>query len=239
MTMTNININNCNHMYTINQRPPYNINTDIYNININITYAQDLSASQAGGPSAPPDASQAGASGSAVSAEAASVNPSSPGGRSLQSADAAWGLADSAPSEGLLDPVLIRRLSFNDRVRKEFVAQVLKKAGGVQQYLEAVLPSAVNRDDFRDCLLTTFPPMGTVSYQDKSPIPSVPEGSEDLQLPMLLHVSFFGYSAMASTRGAPGIDTSSRLLEQFMVDGFVSATEFIIVNHPVELIIAR
>ena len=196
--------------------------------------AADGDAGSANGASLAGASNSGGASTSGGNEELVAANPSSPGGRSLQSADVAWGLAEVG-SEGLLDPTVTKRFTFNERVRKEFVGQVLKKSGGVLQYLEAMLPSAANRLEFGDWLMATFPPVDTTRYQDKSPIPSVLEGHEDSQTPMLLHVAFFGLSAAASTRGAPGIDTSSRLLEQFLVDGFVSATEFVIVNHPVEL----
>jgi len=149
------------------------------------------------------------------------VAPGSPGGASV---------APSAPSADVfweLAPVVAKdaKALFMDRVKTELV-QSMKRYGGPQQYLRAY---EANRAEFAVWLLETFPLLATVEYQATSPIPHVLKGQERTQASMNMHVSKFTFDPTGSNVGAPSIQKAEKLLEQYLVDGFLTGLEPLLV----------
>jgi hypothetical protein len=71
-------------------------------------------------------------------------------------------------------------------------------------------------------------------FVGRSSIPSIrsDDKSKPECAPEFLHISMFSFSNMASSKMAPLIDTSTQLVDEFFVDGFLSDGDPLYVKQP-------
>jgi hypothetical protein len=110
------------------------------------------------------------------------------------------------------------------------VAAEWKKYGGPQQYLLAVLPTEDRKREFAQWLTSNVPREATATYQDKHPLPHCASGAEDKCQAFYIHISKFAFDETASARQAPGLALSLDLLNHYVLDGFLTGIEPVIVS---------
>ncbi len=68
-------------------------------------------------------------------------------------------------------------------------------------------------------------------YTTQYPIDSYAAGEAGSHLPVVCHVSGFSYSMDCAVKMAPLYDTACLLMENYMVSGFTTETEFLIISE--------
>ena len=138
--------------------------------------------------------------------------PSSPGGASSA---AAW--ANPVAQQKVTD---VKRF-----VDTEIINYICERYGGPQQYLIANVSSADEMSRFAAWLYDTFPERGDVLYSTEMPLPTITEIEMAQSLPLVVHVGALGFLMCASTKPGPGREVFGDILEQYMIDGVVTASE--------------
>ena len=107
----------------------------------------------------------------------------------------------------------------------DWAKESLTNAGGPVQYLVARYPTNAEQKQFGDALMTHFPPRENIIYQLKGPIPTSEKTVGGKMEPFCLHPALFAWGDEASVKSHPEICTSLRLLQAYLMDGFLTNTE--------------
>lgn len=106
------------------------------------------------------------------------------------------------------------------------VTEAWTKAGGPVQYLAARYSTLEEQQEFAAALRTRFPTVPTLTYHDTYPLPiTVASGGCDPCAPLCLHPALFAFGDHASVKSLPELNVAVRLLEEVLLDGFLSQTE--------------
>lgn len=119
---------------------------------------------------------------------------------------------------------------------KAFVKQVIQDHGGPFGYLKFRLKldpttkeekeqSLKLRSDYALWLWETFPESDQISYHHDGLLPSCKESDMGSTLPLCIHVTALGYDKACSAKEPPGEDVFTRLVDRYLIDGFVTASE--------------
>lgn len=95
----------------------------------------------------------------------------------------------------------------------------LSQSGGAMQYLQHV-----DLRSFGEWLWQTFPENDQFLYHRKASLPTVKESDTSQTTPLLIHVAALGLHRACSLKPPPSQRLSMALLEQYLVDGFVTST---------------
>ena len=101
----------------------------------------------------------------------------------------------------------------------------LTNAGGPVQYLVARYPTNAEQKQFGDALMTLFPPRENITYQEKGPIPKSENTVGGKMESFCLHPALFAWGDDSSVKSRPEICTSLRLLQEYLMDGFLTNAE--------------
>ena len=110
-----------------------------------------------------------------------------------------------------------------------------KKCGGPLQYLLQEMPSNKEKAVFVKWLWETFPEQDD-TYYNHGLLESVRDDVIATSTPLCIHIAALGFHQTCSLKPSPGQEVFNELLEQFVVDGFVTAGDPLLVNHCVELV---
>jgi hypothetical protein len=138
--------------------------------------------------------------------------PSSPGGASSA---AAW--ANPSVEQNATD---VKKFVDNN-----IINYICERYGGPQQYLIANINGADDMSRFSGWLYEKFPEKGDVLYSTEIPLTVINESEMAQSLPLVVHVGALGFQKCASTKPGPGREVFGELLEQYMTDGVVTASE--------------
>ena len=132
-------------------------------------------------------------------------------------------------TSGVADTELQR---FCSRFTKE-LTDIIKKEGSPFHYIHMVLDTDDKKVCFTQWLWTTFPEKEDIFYHYSSNLPWV-EGELALgsAAPLAMHIVTMGYTLGCSLKPPPGLVTSTMLLEQYAVDGFITSGEPLFVCQP-------
>ena len=101
----------------------------------------------------------------------------------------------------------------------------LTNAGGPVHYLLARYPTNAEQKQFGEALMTHFPPRENIIYQEKGPIPKSEYALGGKMEAFCLHPAWFAWGDDSSVKSRPEICTSLRLLQEYLMDGFLTNTE--------------
>jgi hypothetical protein len=108
-------------------------------------------------------------------------------------------------------------------------ADVFSSLGGPKQYL--VKTWGHRAQDFADALFHQLPLLPQVLYTMPKEMPTVAE-SERASKPCLpVHVGALAFEEDCSLKGPPTITTALALIDEYLVDGFVTSTEALLVQQ--------
>ena len=93
------------------------------------------------------------------------------------------------------------------------------------RFLQQKLSTISEQNEFQTWLWTTFPEDETLSYEHGKELSSVTEEDMATQPPLLLHPCVLNYSTKASLKLPCNRETFMDLVEHFINDGFVTASE--------------
>ena len=95
----------------------------------------------------------------------------------------------------------------------------LAQAGGAMQYLQLV-----DVKSFGEWLWATFPENDQFLYHHLASLPPVKEAETSQTTPLLIHVAALGFHRGCSLKPPPSQNLSVALIEQYLVEGFVTST---------------
>ena len=138
-----------------------------------------------------------------------------------------WALAPDEAHGG--SPEFVARV-------KAFVKQVIQEHGSPFYYLkfhlkldptsnEEKTQSLKLRSDYASWLWETFPESDQIAYHHNGLLPSCKESDMGSTLPLCIHVTSLGYDKACSAKEPPGEDVFTRLVDRYLIDGFVTASE--------------
>ena len=96
-------------------------------------------------------------------------------------------------------------------------------------------PNQESRDDFAVWLRAEIEEDTVPHAKNVSDIPVVVPGNEESEPPAYAHPSMFCFSRDCSQCGPVELHKAKSLMEQFVVDGFVSSSEPVMLKKPVPL----
>ena len=88
---------------------------------------------------------------------------------------------------------------------------------------------------YLEYLLCVFPQLDDHFYSEERTLPSVTEEEKADTPPLKLHISKLGYAIECSLKPYPGNDIFELLIEQYLMDGFVTSGDPLFVVQPFEL----
>ena len=128
-----------------------------------------------------------------------------------------------------------KRAAFIKAVNAEFVLAV-GKYGGPRQYLLAQLPDHSSQNAFAHWLWTEFPERDDIFYNHNQTFETLATEAEmATSSPLIFHVAALGYLTKCSHKPPPGMQKFGLLLEQYLLDGFVTSTEPLLLSQPPSL----
>ena len=138
-----------------------------------------------------------------------------------------WALAPDEAHGG--SPEFVARV-------KAFLKQVIQEHGSPYYYLkfhlkldptsnEEKTQSLKLRNDYASWLWETFPESDQIAYHHNGLLPSCKESEMGSTLPLCIHVTSLGYDKACSAKEPPGEDVFTRLVDRYLIDGFVTASE--------------
>ena len=110
------------------------------------------------------------------------------------------------------------------RLRGAFEA-VCNNYGGPQQFLKARLGSKEAQIKFAKQLRATLPPVMDKTYCHDWPLPAIREEDMASTPALVVHLSVLGYDLACTTKHPPLAETCRKIMEEVLVDGFVTASE--------------
>ena len=153
--------------------------------------------------------------------------PPSPGAASVAVSSASWAIPEAAASGGI---------SFiESKVLKHLLAE-LRIHGGAAQYLRNNMPDSDEKQAYATWLFKIFPEQDDSFYQRERVLP--PVTAEDInQTPALIfHVSCFGFDAKCSMKPYPSYEVTDKILDEVMMDGFITNGDPLLLTQPPSLI---
>ena len=138
-------------------------------------------------------------------------------------------LAKIMPNTPAGDPLVLAEYK---KVGVNAMADVCCQFGGVQQYLQATYPTKEARQKFADRLVEMFPLADDVEYHWRMNIPKYSESNQDSYT---LHLSLFSFADLASPKPCPEPNVSMQLVDQYLVDGFVSSLDVVKISMHLSL----
>lgn len=135
---------------------------------------------------------------------------------SESNADTEFSVADS--SEGVL------AIQDRDKDIVKWAEESWGKTGGPKQYLLERYSTPEQRMEFAETLQQCFT-CETTQYLDRGPLKNADASSGCAPGPMCLHPKSFNFDVSASTKTAPELNIALRLLEEILLDGFLTETE--------------
>ncbi|CAE7444301.1 unnamed protein product [Symbiodinium sp. CCMP2592] len=107
--------------------------------------------------------------------------------------------------------------------------------GGPQQFLMHQFPNQESRNDFAEWLRAEIEEDTVPHVKNAGDLPVVVPGEEESETPAYVHPCMFSFSKDCSQCGPVELHKARSLMEQFVVDGFVSSSEPIMLKKPVPL----
>lgn len=131
------------------------------------------------------------------------------------------------PSEGWAEPTdLVSSLEdFKAHVKEDLRGAV---TDGPVGYLQSKLASMEQRKEFADYLVRALPEKMDVGYT-YGEITPVPEAEMGNALPVAMHVAMLGFEPDCTLKTVPGHGSFTELIDQFLMDGFVTSSEPLLV----------
>ncbi|CAE7272121.1 unnamed protein product [Symbiodinium microadriaticum] len=105
--------------------------------------------------------------------------------------------------------------------------------GGPQQFLMHQFPNQEARDDFAEWLRAEIEEDTVPHARNVQDLPLVMPGKEESEPAAYVHPAMFSFSRDCSQCGPVELHKAKSLLEQFVVDGFVSSSEPVMLKKPV------
>ena len=149
------------------------------------------------------------------------MQPASPNrSEAADSAAASW--AESTSGKDASDNL--------DKVKEKMMVSI-KPFGGPGQYLRKELASKQDITEFAKYLVDEFQEDPQQQYETTRNLPTVMEDEVGSTPPLCLHPSGIGFSLDASLKPFPTYDVFNDLTSQILKDGFVTATDPLIVSE--------
>jgi len=104
---------------------------------------------------------------------------------------------------------------------------------GVTAYIKKWLSTPQSRTELAKYLYETFPELDSVLYHHDRRIPPVSEADMGDSTPVPVHISMLGFCEDCSNKPYPGEEVFCQLSDQFLVDGFVTSSEPLLVSQSV------
>ena len=117
---------------------------------------------------------------------------------------------------------------------EKLCALTLDKYGSPRTYLQTRLKTKTEKQDWLQYLNVLAPMDWGFDLKRELQISSYEKLSDYEALK--LHLGMFSFNEKASVRGDPENDTVLRLCQEFCVDGFISASEPVLITQPAELL---
>ena len=155
------------------------------------------------------------------------VSPAKSDGQGSAGA-AAWAESEPAPCDEDL-----RKLKMSTFTA---IAGVCKTYGTPKLYLEKELGTMQKRQRFGEWLWQLFPESDQVFYSHDKELPSVPESEVGSELPHNVHVLALGFDSECSVKPPAGQNVVMKIMEQILLEGFVTSGEPLLVSQPPELL---
>ena len=95
--------------------------------------------------------------------------------------------------------------------------------------MKKMLPSNKDQELFANHLWTKYTEKGDVLYSHGKNLPSVKESETSTVNPLIVHLVALGFDQLASFKPGPGSKLFKLLLEHILKDGFVTASEPLLV----------
>ena len=117
--------------------------------------------------------------------------------------------------------------------------ELLSKYASPAVYLQEAMPSLKEMQKFAQWLWKTFPERDDTLYQHTSPIPAVTEEQMAQSPPVPLHLAALGFQEGVSLKPAPGREHTLELIAMFLKDGFITASDVLLISQPAVLATAN
>ncbi len=113
---------------------------------------------------------------------------------------------------------------FEDDIRK-WCEESFRKTGGPSQYLHTRYSTETMRMEFATALFSALPPLDTVTYHWEKTLPAVQEDRLGSVPALVLHPAVFAFGPNVAVKSQPETHVALRLLDEYLVDGFLTAAE--------------
>ena len=110
--------------------------------------------------------------------------------------------------------------------------------GSLKTYLNKELDSITAKNEFHDYLKQAFPEKDDVHYEHGM-LDQILEMERAGALPQCVHVSALSFLPACSLKPPPGCDVTDQLVGEILQDGFITASEPLLVTQPAELAYLR
>ena len=161
-------------------------------------------------------------------------------GNAIDSSDA----SSSAPSSWVSDSWALHEFDADSGINQKFVQvmrlwveHVNEHLGGVAKYVRQTLSQDETfRRNYCKWLWETFPEDESTLYQHSDDIPRV-QSRDDLSFtpPGIVHVCTLGYEESCTLKPFPAQLTCRELVHQYMIDGFNTLGEPLLITQPLEI----
>ena len=140
---------------------------------------------------------------------------------------AAWAEPESVPGQEEVNATRAEIMKAMSEIGKTF--------GNPRTYLLKKMPAGADREKFSQWLWDAFPESDDVLYHHESKLPEAQEGDLSTEVPMCVHVASLGFDKVGSMKPPPGKDVFGQLVENILLDGFVTGGDALLVCQPEEL----
>ena len=123
---------------------------------------------------------------------------------------------------------------FNDQMQAA-MQRLVKEWGGPAQYLQAHLNGIPAKNEFARWLFKTFPLADDTLFQNHMNIDAVDDETRTSKAALCYHVAALGYDEKCSIRPPPEAVTCLLLADQYLVDGFITSSDPLLILPKPEL----